>query len=99
MSEQRGSSPASRTLHVPLSWRAAQSPGLFPVMHAEFLVYPLSSTETQVELHGHYVPPLGVLGGALDAMVGHRFAEASVQRFVQAVAERLRQQLKERHPG
>lgn len=97
--EQRGGSLASRTLHVPLSWRAAQAPGLFPVMRAEFLVYPLSSTETQIELHGHYVPPLGVLGGALDAIVGHRFAEASVQRFVQAVSDRLRQQLRERQAG
>ena len=36
---------------------------------------------------------MGVLGTALDAVVGHRVAEASVLRFVQAVAEHLRQTL------
>jgi hypothetical protein len=91
--EQRGSSAMSRVLHVPLSWQAAQAPGFFPVMRAEFLVYPLSSSETQIELHGYYAPPLGLVGSALDAVAGHRFAEASVQRFVHAVAEHLRQRL------
>lgn len=91
--EQRGSSTMSRVLHVPLSWQAAQAPGFFPAMRAEFLVYPLSSSETQIELHGHYAPPLGVVGSVLDAVAGHRLAEASVQRFVHAVAERLRQRL------
>lgn len=91
--EQRGNATMSRVLHVPLSWRAAQAPGFFPVMRAEFLVYPLSSSETQIELHGHYAPPLGVVGSVLDAVAGHRLAEASVQRFVHAVAEHLRQRL------
>jgi hypothetical protein len=91
--EQRGSSTMSRVLHVPLSWHAAQAPGLFPVMRGEFLVYPLSSSETQIELHGHYAVPLGVVGNVLDAVAGHRLAEASVQRFVHAVAEHLRQRL------
>jgi hypothetical protein len=91
--EQRGGSQLSRVLRVPLSWQAAKSPGLFPIMRAEFLVYPLSSTETQVELHGHYEPPFGALGGVLDALAGHRLAEASVHRFVRAVVERLRNEL------
>jgi hypothetical protein len=36
---------------------------------------------------------MGVLGTALDAVVGHRIAEASVHRFVRAIVERLRQDL------
>jgi hypothetical protein len=36
---------------------------------------------------------MGVLGTAIDAVVGHRIAEASVHRFVRAVVERLRQDL------
>ena len=78
---------------VPLRWQARDTPGLFPAMQAELKIYPLSFTETQVELSGHYDPPMGVLGSAVDAMVGHRLAEASVHRFVRAIVERLRQDL------
>lgn len=90
---QSGSSKHSRTLCVPLQWQALDKPTLFPVMRAELLVYALSSTETQVELRGSYEPPLGPLGGALDAVAGHRVAEAAVHRFVVAVVERLRNDL------
>ena len=60
-------------------------------MNAELMAYPLSATETQVDLRGHYDPPLGVLGDAIDMAIGHRVAEAAVHRFVSAVAERLRE--------
>jgi hypothetical protein len=58
-------------------------------MEATLAVYPLSSEETQIDLHGRYRPPLGVLGNAVDALIGHRIAEASVLRFVQDVAARI----------
>ena len=64
-------------------------------MRADLSVYPLSGKETQVDLRGTYAPPLGLLGGAIDALAGHRIAEAAVHRFVTAVAERLRR----RSPG
>jgi ribosome-associated toxin RatA of RatAB toxin-antitoxin module len=80
----------SRVTHVELEWEAKDSPGLFPVMKGEFEIFSLSPTETQVVLHGEYEPPMGLLGGALDAVVGHRLAEASLHRFVRAVVERLR---------
>jgi hypothetical protein len=51
-------------------------------MEAELVVYPLSKSETQLELQGRCSPPLGALGGALDSLVGHRIADASVHRFV-----------------
>ena len=37
-----------------------------------------------------YNPPLGAVGGALDAVVGHRVAEAAVHRFLDDVVEGLR---------
>jgi hypothetical protein len=80
----------SHVTHIELEWQAKDAPGLFPTMKAELSVYPLSGKETQIDLRGAYEPPLGPLGGAIDAMVGHRIAEASVHRFVSAVAERLR---------
>jgi hypothetical protein len=62
-------------------------------MSAELSVYPLTSTETQLDFLGHYEPPLSVLGGAIDAMVGHRIAEASVHRFIADIAQYLRHHL------
>jgi hypothetical protein len=61
-------------------------------MKADVAIYPLSPTETQIDFSGKYEPPLGLFGGAMDAAVGHRMAEASVHRFVVAVVERLRQE-------
>jgi len=80
----------SRVAHVPIEWHARDAPGLFPTMKADLSVYPLSATETQIDLRGTYEPPLGPLGGAIDAIVGHRIAEAAVHRFTTVVAERLR---------
>jgi hypothetical protein len=76
-----------------LEWKAAKAPGLFPLMKAELTVYPLTATETQLDFSGRYEPPLGWLGTAVDAAVGHRIAEASVHRFVAEVAQYLRNEL------
>jgi hypothetical protein len=78
---------------IVLHWKAAKHPEMFPIMDAVLSVYPLSSAETQLDLLGTYQPPLGVVGAALDAMVGHRLAEASVHRFVEDTADRLRKEL------
>jgi hypothetical protein len=76
-----------------LEWEAAERPRLFPLMKANLLIYPLTATETQLDFSGDYEPPLGVLGKAANAMVGHRIAEASVHRFVNDVAAYLRSEL------
>lgn len=81
----------STTLH--LEWEAAKMPGLFPLMKAELHVYPLTRTETQLDFSGKYDPPMGALGGLLDAVAGHRIADVAVHRFVSAVAEHLRRTL------
>jgi hypothetical protein len=81
------------TTVLELSWRATRAAGLFPSMRAELTVYPLSKDETQIELHGRYTPPLGVIGSALDSLIGHRVADASVHRFVDEVARQLRDEL------
>ncbi len=74
------------TTRIRLGWKASRRPALFPVMDAVLSIYPLTSTETQLDFSGSYEPPLAALGAALDAVVGHRIAEASVQRFVADVA-------------
>lgn len=81
------SAPATR---LRLEWEAAKSPRLFPFMRAELSIYPLTATETQLDFAGFYEPPLGALGSAMNAIIGHRIAEVSVHRFVTEVAEYLR---------
>ena len=80
-------------LVIPITWKAVERSALFPIMNAELSVYPLTATETQLDFGGHYDPPLGVLGSAIDAAVGYRIAEASVHRFLADVAKFLRQSL------
>jgi hypothetical protein len=75
---------------IPVSWEAAAHPRWFPLMDGVLAIYPLTATETQLDFLGRYDPPLSVIGEAMDALVGHRIAEASVHRFVADVAHCLR---------
>ncbi len=81
---------AGKKFTVNLEWKAVDRPGLFPVMQANLDAYPITSTETQLDFQGQYEPPLGVLGRAIDAVVGHRIAEATVHQFLTEVAAYLR---------
>ena len=65
-----------------LQWEAAKRPHLFPLMRAELAIYRLTAIETQLDFSGCYEPPLGVLGSAMDSIVGYRVAQVSVHRFV-----------------
>ena len=91
--EETGTTDSSKVTRIPVEWQAAERPGLFPLMNAQLSVYPLTATETQLDFLGRYAPPLGVLGGAVDAVVGRRIAEASVHRLVSDVARYLRETL------
>ncbi len=89
--EVEGKSGKKMTVH--LEWQAAEAPGLFPVMNAELDVYPITSTETQLDFRGQYEPPLGLLGQAINAVVGHRIAQATVHQFMTEVAAFLRKNI------
>ena len=65
-------------------------------MTAVLTIYPLTATETQLDFLGNSDPPLGVVGDAMNAIVGRRIAEASVHRFVTDVARYLREHLRGR---
>ncbi len=90
---ERPVSNFAREGRIALRWSAAEGASVFPTMEAELALYPLSGSETQLDLTGRYTPPLGVLGAALDAVLGHRVAEACVHQFVADVAEQLRREL------
>lgn len=80
---------------IAVAWEATKRPRLFPLMKAQLTIYPLTGTETQLDFAGTYDPPLGPVGSAIDAVVGHRIAEASVHRFVVDVAHHLRESTKD----
>jgi hypothetical protein len=83
------------SLSVPLHWKGADHPSLFPVMDGELRIRDLDEHRIDLRLVGEYAPPLGALGAAADAAVGHRVAEKSLRAFLAAVAERLETSLVE----
>ena len=74
-----------------LRWQATQDPGLFPQMagHLEAIAMSTHPPLTQLSFVGEYVAPMGPLGAAGDAVLGHRFAELAIDRFVKEVAARI----------
>jgi hypothetical protein len=70
-------------------------------MEAELSAWPVSAAETQLEIEGHYRPPFGPVGEAVDAVVGHRVAQAAVHGFFEDAVEQIRHELstgEKRHP-
>jgi hypothetical protein len=80
---------------VPLHWKAAERPNLFPVMDGELRITDIGDGRIDLRLVGEYAPPLGALGAAADAVVGRRVAEKSLRAFLVAVAQRLEASLVE----
>jgi hypothetical protein len=89
--DERTEPMAGPVTRLQIEWQAAKMPGLFPLMKADFSIYPLTATETQLDFAGLYEPPMGPVGKAVNAIAGHRIAEVSVHRFVSDVAGYLRQ--------
>ena len=89
--EEEGIAGMSPVTRLEIDWEAARAAALFPSMDAQLSAWPLSSDETQLEIEGEYRPPLGVFGNAMDALVGHRIAEAAVHRFLEDLTEQLRE--------
>ena len=79
---------ATKTI-VPLRWIATGATGLFPEMEADLEIAPLAPGRCQLAMSARYVPPLGVMGRALDRAVLFRVAEATLKDFLDRVAERL----------
>lgn len=72
-----------------LTWRAIEDASTYPTFEGEVEVTALSDRSTQLSVFGSYVPPMGPLGGAFDAALGHRVAELTMRNFVTGVAERV----------
>ena len=88
--EHKESTFSEPITQIDLEWEASRLPRLFPFMKANLSLYALTATETQLDLMGNYEPPFGLFGSAMDAVIGHRIAEASVHQFIADVAAYLR---------
>ena len=85
----RAASVSAQRLLLPLTWQAAERGTLFPVLEADLGLEALDELGCHLSFMGTYRPPLSVVGGAADALHGHRVAEATVRRFVLDIADRL----------
>lgn len=86
-------------VRLPVRWHAIEHAGMFPVMDATVEAYPVDDQRTQLGFQGFYQPPLGKLGAALDSLLLHRVAEATVERFLEVVAHNLKRAHAEGVPG
>ncbi len=76
---------------LPISWRAAAAPGLFPVLEGQLEIAGLGPATTQLGISAHYEPPLGVVGKIADRALMHRVAEVTVKDFLERVAKLVQQ--------
>ena len=83
--------PSGVTAGAHLMFRADASRhrDLFPHLEARLDVVPVSSERTALFLIATYKPPLGIVGGAADALVLHRFAEESLSGLLDSIGGAL----------
>ena len=74
-----------------LRWEATGPDGLFPALDADLTLTP-AGAGTMLTLAGSYRPPLGPLGQALDRVILHRVAVATIRDFLARVAAQLADQ-------
>jgi hypothetical protein len=73
-----------------LRWEAIRpGGGLFPALDADLTLAPAGADATSLGLAGAYRPPMGALGTALDRVILHRVAAATVQGFLGRVGAAL----------
>jgi hypothetical protein len=76
--------------HLALRWEAIGPGGeLFPTLDADIALSPAGEHATTLTLAGVYRPPPGNLVGELDQVVFRRVADATIQMFVDRIAEAI----------
>jgi hypothetical protein len=74
-------------LHYPVTWTAVGARALFPRLNGSLTLSHVGPDKTKVGLEATYDPPLGPVGRAVDRIVLGRFADATVQNWVDRLAE------------
>jgi hypothetical protein len=81
------------SLRIPVRWKDAEHPKLFPVMDGELHISDVGGSDIELRLVGEYRLPLGAIGAAADMVAGHRVAEKSLHGFLTEVTKRLQAKL------
>jgi hypothetical protein len=71
----------------PVTWTAARAQILFRSLHADLIVTAVASNRTKLCLAGSYEPPIGTVGRTIDRLALKTIAEATVQDWVDRVAD------------
>lgn len=74
-------------LVYPVTWTATGAEALFPRLSAELILTHLGPDKTKLSVQGTYQPPLGPIGRAVDRLLLKNVAEATIQDWVDRVAE------------
>ncbi|MDQ6900189.1 MAG: hypothetical protein M3072_11890 [Candidatus Dormibacteraeota bacterium] len=74
---------------VQLGWEAVEHPQLYPRFEGVLRLEQQGSGRCQLRLEGHYRPPGGELGAALDRALMRRVAQATVHDFFKETAALL----------
>jgi len=87
------------TMSVPLRWEATGSAGdLFPVLDADLILARHGTDQVLLGLTGSYRPPFGRAGAALDWVIMHRIATATIQSLLGSVADAIAEHAAQQQP-
>lgn len=78
-----------RTL-LPVTWEATGGPPIFPAMEGELTVEAINARHARFTLRASYDPPLKQVGAAIDRVLLHRLADATIIDFLERLAAYLR---------
>jgi uncharacterized membrane protein len=77
---------------LPLTWEPVGLEGALPQLDANLELGSLGGDRTQLAISARYRPPLGVVGRAVDRVLLHRVAEATVKDFLDRVGAAITDQ-------
>jgi hypothetical protein len=77
---------------LPMGWEPVGLEGLFPRLDATLELGSLGADRTQLAISARYRPPLGGVGRAVDRVLLHRVAEATVKDFLDRVGAAITDQ-------
>jgi hypothetical protein len=87
------------TMSVPLRWEATGSAGdLFPVLDADLILTRHGTDQVLLGLTGSYRPPFGRAGAALDWVIMHRIATATIRSLLGSVADAIAEHAAQQQP-
>jgi hypothetical protein len=79
---------------LPLTWEPVALEGLLPRLDANIEAGSLGEDGTQLAISARYRPPLGVIGRAVDRVLLHRVAEATLKDFLDRIGAAITSQAK-----